>query len=270
MAALRASSRCGRPWPGLGSNWALVLVLGMACFIGAMGALEGDAAMPGQATLEALRAAAAADEPALADSEATGERLYQAFVKHFVEKRRHHMAAAEHIFAKPLFERRFALTKPLLDEIFRQLHAAQGQLASNIDVAQPELPDEPAQLEALIQVWQNAAFLADLALRLPDQVHALVDKYPVRVDLVRWAVTRICLPARIYQEQPSHRRALELLLQEMQLTDEPDPNYENPFSELSLIRGQRDRLRQAHLESVEIKRVLHRQLARAPQIVTVP
>lgn len=91
------------------------------------------------------------------------------------------------------------------------------------------LGDEEA-LDALIRLWENAAFFGDLILRMPDPVHAMYEGHAVRTELLRYALD-LCMKAPVFAPDSPHRELLLLTQQEAGMADDPDPTYENPFRE---------------------------------------
>ncbi|EGD76778.1 hypothetical protein PTSG_08129 [Salpingoeca rosetta] len=188
------------------------------------------------------------------------DKLVQSYRRHFAIKRTEQVKAADSIFEKPQYERRFDLVKPLLDELFRTLRASQRAL-EDVDVAalRPVPVDQPEVLDALLKVWENMAFFGDLILRMPDQVHTLIDNHNVRLGLVRWGVD-LCLESPVYED--THRQQLRLVLQETGLAEEKDPSYINPFSEAYIREQQRLKQQQQQQQEEHLKKTLKRQRMR--------
>lgn len=144
--------------------------------------------------------------------------------------------------------------------MFRTLRSSQRTLDSvDIQSLRPVPVEEPDVLDALLRVWENMAFFGDLILRLPDQVHTLLDGHTVRLGLVRWGI-ELCMSSPIYEE--IHREQLELVLQETGLAEQQDPNYINPFSEAYIQEQQRKKLEEQNRQEQYMKKVLRKQRMR--------
>ena len=118
-------------------------------------------------------------------------------------------------------------------------------------------------LEALLRVWENMAFFGDLILRLPDQVHTLVDNHDVRLGLIRWGVN-LCLESQVYEDV--HRKQLQLVLQETKLAEDLDPHYINPFSDEYIREQQRKKQREKLEQEKRVKKAIRRQKMRKPKL----
>lgn len=164
--------------------------------------------------------------------EATQLKALEQYQEMFNIKRREQMNVAENIFAKPDYSDRYKMTRRIVDGIFQSLEHAKKNLS---DVDLDSLPPVPARnstaLEAVITLYENTAFLGDLALRLPDIVHEFVDTKSDRLETAKFALN-FCSKSAIFEgTQETH---IKLTLQELGLAEEPDPNYVNPFSEKNI------------------------------------
>jgi hypothetical protein len=159
----------------------------------------------------------------------------KSYAMHFAVKRAEQVKLAEDLWAKPEWTVRYRLVKVALDELFRTLRRAQRNLTGVDLAALPAVPVANASiLEHLVLTWENTALFGDLALRLPDIVHSLVDTHKVRMEVLAWAL-ELCLASPAFPE--THRRQLELTQQEMSLVA-ADPNYINPFRERDIDAAQ--------------------------------
>eukprot|EP00043_Microstomoeca_roanoka_P004567 m.50485 g.50485 ORF g.50485 m.50485 type:complete len:321 (-) comp12550_c1_seq2:99-1061(-) len=193
----------------------------------------------------------------LREVEMPDEKLIESYRKHFAIKRAEQVKAAELIFEKPQYDKRFNLVRPLLDELFKTLRTAQRTLQDvDLKALRPIPANEPAILQALLHVWENIAFFGDLILRLPDQVHTLFDGHAVRTELIRWGVD-LCLSSPVYEDV--HKEQLQLVLQETKLATELDPNYVNPFSEAYIREQQLLKREEQRKQEEYMRKVIKRQ-----------
>lgn len=161
------------------------------------------------------------------------EKAFATYLSHFEVRRKEQTRAAEEIFQKEKFERRYQLTKTLVDEMMRTLRAAQRNLTSVELNEYPRFPyKNDTVFEPLLKVWENTAFFGDLLLRLPDIVHQMVDDHAVRMEVIEWSIS-MCLDSPLYIGP--HQQQLKLMQQECGLV-EADSNYVNPFRKAHMKR----------------------------------
>jgi hypothetical protein len=157
----------------------------------------------------------------------TEEQVLATYIARLRTKRVQQMAIAEELLQKGEYERRYELTKVLLDEMFKTIRKAQRTLEKVDMAAHPAIPmDNATLLNAVLTVWENTAFLTDLVLRLPDIVHLQVDRHPVRPAVAKWAL-ETCLKSPVYADDVL-AKPLRLALQELDLVPR-DPSYINPY-----------------------------------------
>jgi hypothetical protein len=149
----------------------------------------------------------------------------------------------------------------VVDPIFRLLRQAQKNL-TGVDLdALPPIPNKNRTLlVSLVNVWEGTAMLGDLILRLPDILHRMVDGHALRLEVLGWAA-RVCASSKMYE--PTHRKQLELVLQEMSLADVPDTAYSNPFSEVARRQRAADHGRAKAAQEKEIERLIRKRSRRA-------
>ena len=116
-------------------------------------------------------------------------------------------------------------------------------------------------LNSLLNIWENTAYLSDLALRLPDIVHRMVDGHETRISLLDWSIA-LCLSSPVFDGP--HSKAMTLLRQELRI-GEYDPNYTNPFSEENIKKAKAEHDQTAS-EKQEATEKLERKLERKPRI----
>eukprot|EP00041_Stephanoeca_diplocostata_P021686 m.508841 g.508841 ORF g.508841 m.508841 type:complete len:294 (+) comp21887_c1_seq5:224-1105(+) len=191
------------------------------------------------------------------------KKLLKIYKEHFREKRKEQISVAESLVAKSDYSRQYSLAKALMDQVFRQLRQSQKNLT---DIVLIELPPIPAQnmsiLDSLVNVWENTALLGDVILRLPDISHRMIDNHKLRREVLSWAV-HLCQDSPVYLEE--HRKQLELVLQEMNMADVPDPSYSNPFSEANMRAKQEEAEETHRLQQLAVDR-LRRRRARGPRL----
>ncbi len=169
-------------------------------------------------------------------STATPSKALATYRDHFVIKRGMQVEMTEDMLGKREYERRFALAKVALDAIFKVLRKAQRNITGVDEARFGTLPaDNKTLAESLILIWENTAFLGDILLRMPDISHQLIDSYPVRMEVARWAIL-VCLRSDVFVDV--HRQQLLLMQQELKIAETPDPNYTNPYSEDHMLSEQ--------------------------------
>jgi hypothetical protein len=140
--------------------------------------------------------------------------------------------AAETIFAKPRYRERYEMTKLIVDQIYLTLRQSQRNLTNvDIDTLLAFTGKNETLMHALTKTWENTALLGDLVLRLPDVVHQMVDGHEVRMQVADWGIG-VCERSVVFEGV--HGQQLKLVRQELGLIGEPDPNYQNPFSEVNI------------------------------------
>ena len=181
----------------------------------------------------------------------------------FNAKRAEQVGTAETIFAYSAHSKRFKMTRLLVDEIFKVVMPARALLMERDLSAMPAVPlQDKAALDSLLKVWENTALLGDLALRLPDIVHSLLDRDGHRMEAAEWCVAH-CLEAEIYDEV--HREQLRLVQQELGFAPRIDPDYRNPYSDAE-IRAQLAAAREKKREENRALDALLRRKQRGPKL----
>ena len=136
---------------------------------------------------------------------------------------------------------------------------------------EPELLDgrlplnDDEALDALVRLWENTAFFADLILRMPDPVHAMYEGHTVRTELLRYAQD-MSLRAPVFAGSSPHRELLLLLQQETGMAEEPDPTYANPFREENVLAETRKAQARAEEEARAAKKLEKRRKLRKPRL----
>ncbi|XP_071489007.1 coiled-coil domain-containing protein 134-like [Diadema antillarum] len=147
----------------------------------------------------------------------------------FLEKRRQHVPALQSLFESYEHEKQFKMVAMLLEKMEEMLLQSRIFLNKEQFQTSSTFPTEQTLKDTISLILENVAFVADIALRLPDVTHALLKKNKEWTDILQWAFL-FAQDTGYYDD--SHQALLNLASQELNFIPR-DPNFVNPYSQLS-------------------------------------
>lgn len=177
-------------------------------------------------------------------------RLY---VSQFEQKRRDHMSAVQSI--EGIDE---AKQRPFIEEILNNIKGILRESRERLErvrysPSKGVLPETATVIEALDKVFENTAFLSDIALRFPSIVRPRIKDVKMKTVLI-WAV-QTTQKADLVDE--TTQRVIHLMEQEMELAPKEE-GYVNPYgNQKSKEEREREAVEEMKRKTAEKKNKKH-------------
>lgn len=186
----------------------------------------------------------------------------------FKQKRAAHLEAVGKMLQVGVYEKQFKMVKLILTKLFAVMSDARVKLMEAGYTPGNPFPVEEHVREVLSIVLENTVFLGEIALRLPDVVHALLRNSSEWQMAVHWSIhfsndTKILVGSEL--------ELLNLMAQELEVV-EKSPEFINPYREdtklEALIDEEAENLLKEKLKEAKKKERNEKRKKRGPRLST--